>query len=164
MIFEELNGAQSECRSYLIASRGEALMDGDAPIIDVKRVRVRQSRICQRIPRIGVDRLLEEIDRLGDALVRALVPGVAAAKIEAVRGDALRVQVSPGLRVPPRVPVSPRLRVLCLGKARRGNARLPDPERQARNSGSRAHGRPAPARSAAWCTLAPGLTAFLAAS
>ena len=69
----------------------EPLVHRHAPVIHVERVRVRQAGVRECITGIGSDCLLEEVDRLGDALARPLVPCVAAAQIEPIRRDAFGV-------------------------------------------------------------------------
>ena len=82
----------------VLSGADKTLVHRDAPVVDVQRVRVGQSRIRERITRIGGDGLLEEIDRFGDACARPLVPRVPAAQVERVRRDAFGVTLLPRRR------------------------------------------------------------------
>src|SRR5947208_7144212 len=77
----------------VLARAGETFVHRDAAIVDVERVRVGEAGVRERVPRIGGDRLFEEIDRLGDTFVRALVPSVTPAQIQTVGRDALRISL-----------------------------------------------------------------------
>ena len=71
---------------------------GDAAVIHLKRVGVREPRVRERVFGVVVDCLFEVRDRLEHALLRALVPAVSALQVERVRLEVVRVALRRGIR------------------------------------------------------------------
>ena len=76
---------------------GEAFRDGDAAVVELQRIRVGETGVGRCVAAIGLDGLLEQPDRLGDAFLGAFVPGIAAFQVQAVGLEVLGVALGRGL-------------------------------------------------------------------